>query len=223
MNIREELLKLKDEKYKEFTSKLTKTNYPIIGVRVPLIKKLAKEISKEDYCGYFDSLKNPFFEEVMIDGLLIGYLKDINEVVNKLEKFIEKIDDWSICDSVCANLKITNKNKDVMWDFISNYKNSCKEFEVRFMLVMMMDYYLDNKYIKDIFCIIDNLKCDAYYVKMAVAWLLATSFVKCEEETLEYIKRCNLDKFTFNKMISKCIESYRIHDDLKLLLKKMKK
>ena len=223
MKIREELLKLKDEKYKEFSSKLTRTNYSIIGVRVPIIKKLAKDISKFNSFEYFDCLTNPFFEEVMLEGLLIGYLKDISEVINRLNKFIKKIDDWSVCDSVCSNLKITNKNRDIMWHYIVSYKYSCKEFEVRFMLIMMLDYYLDEKYISKVFDIIDKLKCDEYYVKMAVAWLLATSFVKCEKETFEYVKRCNLDKFTFNKMISKCVESYRISKELKELLRKIKK
>jgi len=222
MNIREELFKLKDEKYKEFSSKLTKTKYPMIGVRIPLIKKLAKDIRDNDFFSCFDSLKNPYFEEVMLEGLLIGYLKDINLVIERLKIFINKIDDWSVCDSVCANLKITNKNKEVVWDFINNYKDSYKEFEVRFMIVTMMDYYLEDKYINSIFSVINNLKCSKYYVKMAVAWLLATSVFKCEKETIKYIENCKLDKFTYNKMISKCCESYRVRGDLKILLKSKK-
>lgn len=223
MNIREELFKLKDDKYKEFSSKLTRTKYPMVGVRIPLIKKLAKDISKSNYLECFCNGKNPFFEEVMLEGLMIGFLKDINEVLSKLEIFLSKIDDWSVCDSVCSNLKITNKNKDIMWKFITKYKDSDKEFEVRFMVVMMMDYFLETTYINEIFNIINNIKCDKYYVKMAVAWLLATSIFKCEKETLEYINNCKLDNFTFNKMIGKCCDSYRISNELKDKLRGMKK
>lgn len=219
MNIREELFKLKDEKYKNFSSKLTKTKYPMIGVRIPSIKKLAKEIKKQDY---FNNVKNPFFEEVMLEGLLISKLNNIEEVINKLRIFVNKIDDWSICDSVCASLKIVNKYKEDMWKFITSFKDSSEEFEVRFMLIMMLDYYLEEKYINRIFDIIDNLKCNKYYVKMAVAWLLATCFVKCEKETLLYIEDCKIDDFTFNKMISKCNDSFRISYELKQYLKKRK-
>lgn len=223
MNIREELFKLKDDKCKDFSSKLTRTKYPMLGVRIPLIKKLAKYISKSNYLECFCNEKNPFFEEVMLEGLMIGFFKDINEVLSKLEIFLSKIDDWSVCDSTCSNLKITNKNKDIMWKFITKYKDSDKEFEVRFMVVMMMDYFLEAKYISEIFKIIDNVKSDKYYVKMAIAWLLATSIVKCERETLEYINNCKLDNFTFNKMISKCCDSYRISNELKDKLRGMKK
>jgi len=221
MDLREELLKFKDEKYKEFNSKLTRTKYPIIGVRIPIIKQLAKK-SIIDFA-YFDTLDNPYFEEVMLEGLMIGNLKKIDDVIKRLEQFVCKIDDWSVCDSVCANLKITNKNKGAIWDFINKYKNSNNEFEVRFMLIMMLDYYLDGNYIKEIFSIIDNIKCEEYYVKMAIAWLLATSIVKCEKETLKYVEKCKLDIFTFNKMISKSCESYRVREDLKILLKSMKR
>ena len=223
MNIREELLKLNDGKYKNFSSKLTKSRYQMIGVRIPLIKELAKDISRSNNLYYFCDENNPYFEEVMLEGLLIGYLKDIKEVLDRLNNFVRKIDDWSVCDSICANLKITNKNKDIMWDYITKYKNSNKEFEVRFMVVMMMDYFLETKYINKIFKIIDRLKCNEYYVKMAVAWLLATSIVKYENVTLEYISNCKLDDFTFNKMISKCCDSYRVSEVLKKRLKGMRK
>lgn len=222
INIREELFKLKDDKYKDFSSKLTRTKYPNIGVRIPLIKKLAKDISESNCLECFYS-GNPYFEEIMLEGLTIGYLKDIKEVLVKLEAFVSKIDDWSVCDSTCSNLKITNKYKDIVWDFITRYKHSDKEFEVRFMIVMMMDYFLETKYTSKIFNIIDNIKCDKYYVKMAVAWLLATSIVKCEKETIEYISNCKLDDFTFNKMISKCCDSYRVSCELKCILRAMRK
>lgn len=223
MCIREELLRLKDDEYKEFISKLTRTKYSIIGVRIPLIKKLAKDISKGSCLRCFCSENNPYFEEIMLEGLMIGYLKDINEVLYKLEIFVNKIDDWSVCDSACSNLKIACKNKEVMWNFITRYKDSNNEFKIRFMIVMMMNYFLETIYINEIFEIIDNIKCDKYYVKMAIAWLLATSIVKCEKETIEYINVCKLDKFTFNKMISKCCDSYRVSDELKCKLRGMRK
>ena len=110
-----------------------------------------------------------------------------------------------------------------MWDYIVRYKDSSNEYEVRFMIVMMMAYYLEDKYIEYVFDIIDNINLGYYYVKMAIAWLLATSVAKCEKETISYLKRCRLDKWTFNKMISKCNDSYRVRDEVKMLLKEMRK
>ena len=88
MNVREELLKLKDDNYKEFSSKLTRTNYPMIGVRVPLIKKLAKDMSKSICFECSCNENKPYFEEIMLEGFLIGNLKDINDVLIKLDDFI---------------------------------------------------------------------------------------------------------------------------------------
>ena len=105
MNLRERLFELEDLEYKSFSSKLTRTKYPIIGVRVPLLKNLAKGLKKEDVS--FDNAY--YFEEIMVEGLLIGYLNNIDEVIEKLKYFVPKIDDWSVCDSCCANLKISKK------------------------------------------------------------------------------------------------------------------
>lgn len=220
MNLRKELFDLQDLNYKEFASKLTRTRYPILGVRIPFLKKLAREIKDREISFNYN---DKYFEEVMIEGILIGYLNDVDLVISKLDSFISLIDDWSVCDSVCANLKITKKNKEKMWDFIAKFVNSDKEFEVRFMVVMMMDYYLEDEYIEKIFNILDNIKIDFYYSNMAVSWLLATSVVKCEKKTIEYLRDCTLSDFVYNKAISKACESYRVNSELKQILKKMKR
>lgn len=219
MNLRDEIFKFEDIEYKNFSSKLTNTKYPIIGVRIPDLKRIAKKIKNQEI-SFDDSL---FFEEIMVEGLYIGYLENIDIVIKKLSLFIDKIDDWSVCDSSCANLKITRSNKMRMWEFITSYKNSNKEFEVRFMIVMMMDYYLEHNYIDEIFDIIDNINCDFYYSNMAISWLLATALVKCPKETLNYLNNNKLGDFVFNKAISKACESYRIDKFLKEKLKKMKR
>lgn len=218
MELMERLFELHDEKYKRFSSKLTKTKYSLIGVKIPLLKRLAKEL-KDKAVNFGDV----YFEEVMLEGLMIGYQEDINVVIDKLKNFIHKIDDWSVCDSCCANLKITKKNKSKMWEFVTSLKGSNKEFELRFMIVMMMDYYLDNVYIDKIFDIVDSICDDFYYSNMALSWLIATALVKCEKETLDYLNRCSLNKFVFNKAISKACESYRVSETLKETLKKMKR
>lgn len=221
MDIREELFKLEGLKYKEFNSKLTKTSYPIIGIRVPVLRNFAKrEIRDINYV----SSDNPYFEEVMLEGMNIGFCKNIDMFIERVDNFVSKIDDWSICDVFCAGVKnIVYKNKDRVWGYIIKYASSNEEFETRFMIIMMMDYFLEEKYLHDVFNIIDNVRCDKYYCEMAIAWLVATSLAKFEKETLEYLRNSHISKFAYNKAISKACESYRISDELKIKLRKMKR
>lgn len=222
--IRNKLLLLQDEKYKEFNSKLCPGIKNIIGVRIPLIKKLAKEYKYQDMSTYIISNDEIYFEEIMLKGLLIGYLKkDINEIFSLLENFIPKINNWAICDTTVANLKIINNNKEKTLKFIEKYLKSNNEFEVRFALIVLLDYFIEKEYLNYIFTSVEKIKLDKYYVKMAIAWLLSICYIKYKEETLTFLNNTNLDKWTFNKTIQKIIESRRINDKEKEKLKKLKK
>ena len=134
-----------------------------------------------------------------------------------------KIYNWGVCDTFCAGLKITRKYKKEMWDFIQKYLKSNKEFEIRFGVVMLLNYYIEEDYLEKDFKIFDKIKHDGYYVKMAVAWAISFCLIKFYDETVEYLKRANLDDWTYNKAIQKAIESYRISDTQKDDLRKMKK
>lgn len=225
--IRNKLLLLQDEKYKEFNSKLCPGTSNILGVRIPLIKKLAKEYKDEyikDITSYILLDDEVYNEEVMLKGLLIGYLKkDINEIFSLLENFIPKINNWAICDTTVANLKIINNNKEKTLKFIEKYLKSNNEFEVRFALIVLLDYFIEKEYLNYIFTSVEKIKLDKYYVKMAIAWLLSICYIKYKEETLTFLNNTNLDKWTFNKTIQKIIESRRINDKEKEKLKKLKK
>lgn len=156
--------------------------------------------------------------------MLIGLEKEEISVIKKhIESFIPKIDNWAVCDVFCAGLKITKKHKKEMWEFIQKYLRSDKEFEIRFGLVMILDYYVDEEYLSKDFEIFDFITNDAYYVQMAAAWAISVCLVKFYDETIKYLKKANLDKFTYNKAIQKAIESYRITNEQKTALREMKK
>lgn len=218
-NIRKELFSLADNNYKEFTSKLCFTEKQFIGVRLPDLRSLAKKI---DFKGYLDE-DHIYFEEIMLEAMVIGNIKDIDETIKYIKKFIPKIDNWSICDSFCASLKITKKNMDKMFDFITKYQTSRKEFERRFLIVMLLDYYITDDYIDKIFDIIENIKKDEYYVEMAIAWLLSVCYIKQDKKTFDYLKNNTLNDFTFNKTISKINDSYRVDKDKKEDIKKLRR
>ena len=161
----------------------------------------------------------------MLQGLLIGLAKkeDINNILQYVEDYIPKIDNWAICDVFCAGLKITQKNKKEVWKFIKKYLKSNKEFEIRFGIVMILDYFIDEEYLKKDFEIFDQIQHEGYYVKMAIAWAVSICLIKYYDETIKYLKKARIDNWTYNKAIQKAIESYRISDEKKQNLRKMKK
>lgn len=224
--IKQKLLDLSDKKYHDFHSSLCPGTDNIIGVRVPVLRNYAKELfEQQDWKKTINEIDNQYYEEIMLQGMLIGQVKneDINTILKYVEDYVPKIDNWAICDVFCAGLKITKKNKKEMWDFIQRYLKSDKEFEIRFAVVMILDYYIEKQYLEEIFNIFDNIQNEEYYVKMAVAWAISVCLIKYYNETIDYLDKSRIDKWTFNKSIQKAIESYRISDDKKDILRNFKK
>lgn len=222
-NLREELLKIADEKYKRFQSGLCPNTEDIIGVRIPALRKIAKEISKEEGINFLKNYKPKFYEEKMIYGMIIGYTKlDLKDRINYLEKFLAMIDNWAICDVACSTYKFVLKNQKGMWDYINKYVYSKDEFKVRFAVVIMLSYYINDEYIDEVLKTYNNINLDKYYVKMGVAWGISIAFVNYEEKTMNFLKNNNLDKFTYNKSLQKIIESYRVSANTKEIIRKMK-
>lgn len=224
--IKKKLLELSDKKYKEFHGGLCPGTENIIGVRVPILRNYAKELFKEqDWKQTIKEIDNEYYEEIMLQGMLIGQAKteDINIILKYVENYVPKIDNWAICDVFCAGLKITQKNKKEVWEFIQKYLKSDKEFEIRFAVVMILDYYIEEQYLSEDFKIFDDIKHEGYYVKMAVAWAISVCLIKFYDETVKYLEKCKLDDWTYNKAIQKATESYRISDEKKEKLRKMKK
>ncbi len=221
-NVRQKLFEMADAKYRAFSEKLNPGIDKIIGVRVPIIKKLAKEISQSDWRGFLGTADGDYFEEIMLQGLVIGFIRaDIEEAIFYIEKFVPKIQSWAVCDSFCSGLKIVKKNRQRVWDFIKAYLFSEKEFEVRFAVIIIIDFFIDKYHLADVFEIFESIGHDGYYVKMAVAWALSLCFIRFPEETAAYLKRSTIDDFTCNKALQKIIESNRVSDEVKAAVRLM--
>jgi len=222
-SIKEQLMELAEEKYRIFSSSLTPGKENILGVRLPLLRKLAKSILKGDWRGYLEEAKDDSMEEVMLQGMVIGACNAKPEEKLRLsEDFIPKIDCWSVCDCFCGDFKIAVTNKELVWDFLQPYLNSEKEYDIRFGVVMLL-HYLTPQYAPLAFVHFDRIKHDGYYVKMAVAWVLSMYYVKLPELTMEYLKHNSLDDFTYHKTLQKIVESLRIDFDTKVIIKNMKR
>lgn len=216
----EYLFSLKDDEYKKFNQKIVKTDN-IIGIRLPILKNIAKIIAKNDYLSFIKNNKHQYSEEIMLHGLVITYLKiDFNESIKLFDEYIKYIDSWATCDSVVMNYKIVSKNLDICLIKIKEYLKSDKPFIKRVGIVLLF-YYLNDDYIDEVLKLINSIKSDDYYVKMANAWLISICLVKYYDKTVKFLKSCQLDDWTYNKALQKAIESYRIKD--KDTLRKMKK
>lgn len=224
--VKEKLYELADEKYKKFHTALCPGVENILGIRVPILRNYAKEIKKEyNLEELIQNIDDQYYEEIMLKGMIIGLenKKDFNTIKEYIKDFVPKINNWAICDTFCAGLKITKKYEKEMWEFIKTYLKSENEFEIRFAIVMILDYYIKEEYILEDFKIFENTKSDKYYIQMAVAWTISICFIKFYDETKEFMKKSNIEKFTYNKAIQKAIESYRITEEQKEELRKMKK
>lgn len=225
MNIKKRLLEEAEKDYKKFAASLIPNIDNVLGVRLPVLRKLAEEIYKcENWQEFLKIEEFEFMEETMLQGMVIGFVKDKPEKILKLmENFIPKINNWSVCDSFCCGLKFTAKNKELVWNFILPYLNSDKEFEIRFGLVMLLNYYVNNEYIDKIFEITDRFNNEEYYAEMAAAWLVSICYIKFPEKTYEYLKKSNLPDWTFKKCIQKICESTRVDNSSKKKLRALKK
>ena len=223
--IREELLELSEGKYKKFTENLIPGAENILGIRTPVLRETAKKISKDkrwkDYVLYNDM---KYHEEFLLQGMVIGLSKEKYEDVIKLvEKFVPRISNWAVCDTFCTDLKIVRKNREAVWEFLQKYFNSNKEYEIRFTLVIILKYFIEEEWLDKVLVQFDKIENHEYYVQMAAAWAVAEAYVKYPEKTLPYIKKNNLDDFTHNKSIQKICESLRVDKKTKEYLKTLKK
>ncbi len=226
--ITKKLVELKDEKYKEFNSGICPdTNKEMLGIRIPILRKLAREILKEDnnWEAFVKKEDVKYFEEVILQGLIIAYSKiDLKEKENYIKMFVPRIDSWAINDTFVPTLKIKEKDLEEYWNFILPYTKSKKEFEVRFAVISMLDYFIIDNYVDKVLKELDVITNEGYYVKMGVAWTIAEIGIKYNDKAMKYLKGLNnLDKFTFNKALQKMIESYRIDNKQKEMLRQMKR
>lgn len=149
-----------------------------------------------------------YFEETMVEGMVLGKISlPWEELEPYLRSFVPKIDNWSVCDSFCTGLKIALREPEKMWQFLQEYLASREAYEIRFAVVMILKYYVDENYRESAFEWFDRICHPDYYVKMAVAWAVSCYYVKFPEETKEYLKCDRMDVFTHNKAIQKIRES----------------
>lgn len=223
MNIVNELFKLQDLKYAEFQSKLVPTveRELFIGVRVPELRKFAKELVKKNtYLDFLDDLPHKYYDENMLHSLILSELKDYEMCVELIEKFLKHIDNWAVCDILSP--KNFKKNKMSLIEKIKLWAASDDTYTCRFGIGMLMSHYLDEDFEVEYLEIISRIHSEEYYVNMMIAWFFATALAKRWDETIVYIEDKKLDSWVHNKTIQKSCESLRITKEQKDYLRLLK-
>lgn len=224
MEIQDRLFQLRDEKYAAFQAKLT-PNVPaglFIGVRVPEVRKLAKEYFRDPaHAEFMQNLPHRYYDENMLHGLLIDQIRDYDECVLETEKFLPYVDNWAVCDIMSP--KVFKKHRPELMKQIKKWAKSRHTYTCRFGIGMLMSHFLDDDFESDVLEIPAKVRSEEYYVNMMIAWFFATALAKQWDSAVTYIEEERLTDWVHNKTIQKACESYRITDEQKLYLRKLKK
>lgn len=222
MNIVNKLFENKDDTYAEFQSKLTPgiDRKLFIGVRVPILRNIAKEYFKSgEYQSFLDDIPHKYYDENMLHVLLISQIKDYDVCIKEIEKFLPYIDNWAVCDILSP--KIFKKHTEELLFKIKKWVKSNQTYTIRFGIEMLQSFYLDDEFKKE-YLIIPNIKSSEYYVNMMIAWFYATALTKKWDDTIKIIETQKLEKWVHNKTIQKACESYRLTPKQKDYLKTLK-
>lgn len=225
MRIIEEILfNNQDLKYRDFTSRSIPniSSDKIIGVRLPVLRKVAKEIVNYDYIDEFlNELPHKYHEENLLHGIILSIkYKDIDILLDKLDKFLVYADNWIITDTISP--KLFKKYPDKVYDKIKIWVSSNNEYVIRFGVVSLLQFYLDDEFRLEELELVNGINSDYFYVNMAIAWFYSFALIKQYASTIKYFEDKKLDKWIHNKSIQKACESYRIDDLKKEYLRNLK-
>lgn len=220
--IKNYLLSQQDLTYQKFSQKLLPGISNIIGIKIPILRKYAKELVHKYEISYLlNIIDDQYFEELMLKGIIIGYEKNIDKVTNMIYDFVPLIDNWSTCDSFVSSLKITINYKEEMWPVIVNALTSKHEYSIRFGIVMLINYYLEVDKIPIILEILKQVHSNYYYVNMALSWIFSMCLVVDFDYTFDFLNTSVLDQWILKKTICKANDSFQISQEQKIKMKKL--
>lgn len=222
--IRKELKKLQDKGYREMQVTIIPTLEAdsIIGVRTPALRQLAKEFAKrEDISVFLSDLPHKFFEENQLHAFILSGMKDAESCIRLVDEFLPYVGNWATCDQMSP--KVFKKHKQLLLEYVDKWIRSEHTYVKRFAIGMLMEHFLDEDFKTSYLTKVSKIRSEEYYVNMMIAWYFATALAKQYEDTLPFIEKQKLDKWTHNKSIQKAVESYRITPEQKEYLKTLKR
>ena len=224
VDIEKELFELHDIEYREFQCSLmpTVSKDKVIGVRIPYLRKMAKDLHKSPVAeDFMNKLPHKYYEEYNLHGFLIEKINDFDATVKRLDEFLPYVDNWATCDSV--SLKVLGKYPERLKSKIYEWLSSEHTYTVRYAIKMLMTHFLDEDFDCRYLDTVCEIKSEEYYIRMMQAWYFATALAKQYDAAIVYIEDSRLDTWVHNKAIQKAIESYRITPEQKAYLRTLKK
>ena len=207
--------------YRKFSASLIPNCTNVLGVRIPKLRKKAKEIAQSEYWHEFlNSYECEYMEELLLQGMVIGCLKlTPEEHLALVKNYIPKITNWSLCDCFCCGLKFTTKNRGTVWEFLQRYLASRDEYELRFGVVMLLNFFITEEWIDKVLDKLFSLNSEDYYAQMGIAWAISICAVKFFDKTYAKMKEIALPPVIFKKSVQKSCESFRLTKEQKNLLR----
>ena len=211
---------MRDAQYKDFCASLMPTVDPdtVIGIRTPHLRKYAKALAKEGRTGDFlAALPHTYFEENQLHAFLIEQIGEYEATVTALDTFLPFVDNWATCDSMSP--RVLGKYPDALMEKIGEWLTASHTYTIRYAIGLLMRYFLDERFSPEYLAWVAAIRSDEYYVNMMIAWYFATALAKQYDAALPYITECRLPVWIHNKTIQKAVESYRITQEQKALLR----
>lgn len=210
-----------------FTTSLHPGVENVLGCRMGDLRKLAKAIASTDWQQYLRSAGTRYMEERTLYGLVLGYIlpTDFHTYLKQVDTFVRRINSWSVCDSFsfAGGKAFVTAHEEELWTYLTQKMQVREPYAIRFGVVMAMRYFTDKVYLSSLLKAYDQIHCDHYYVRMAVAWAIAECFTRFPAETMRYLHHNRLDDFTFNKALQKITESLRVDKSTKIIIRQLKR
>ena len=214
MSIVEQLFALQDIRYRDFHKGLV-PGMPegyIIGVRMPHLRRLAKEVDAALLLG---ELPHNYYEENQLHAIIVSHIKDFESCMNEVERFLPYVNNWATCDGLRP--RCFAKHTAAVLPHIVRWIGAEHEYTVRFGIGILEAFYLDEAFSREHLRWVAAIDRSEYYIRMMQAWYFATAMAKQWDATLPVV--AELPEWVRRKAIQKACESFRVSDEHKEILR----
>lgn len=223
--IDEDLHEYRTDRQAAYYKKVVPDSKPALGVCVPILRRMAKEIAREDYRLFMEQYGPcEYLEQDLLKAFVIGYARDETDtILQTADAFIPRIQDWMVSDAFCQNFSMAKKHRREVFAWLQSYIESDQEFFQRVAAVMLMSHFLVDGYYEQVLSVLGRLRHPGYYARMGVAWCAATALAVYPQAGMTYLQGDALEQETWHKAVQKALESYRVSDENKAILRAMKR
>lgn len=201
---------ISEDKYRDFSKRITYTNKEILGIRLPILRNIAKNIKKNDYKTFLKMDSRNIFEIDMIKVYIIGSIKELDEYMIYFDDLINTIDNWALCDTFIASSKLIKNNKEYFFNISSKLIKTNDEFKNRVGLVILLNYFIDECYLPKICELLKDYNTSEYYAEMAYAWLVSYMYISDSKLTIEFMNNSKMSENIKKMAIRKIKDSYKV-------------